>query len=627
MFVPVLSDLLVADLVNWAWLLAFPGVWPLGAALLTAVVRPKRSGLLQKAEAAIARECSDGYVVVGSGGHVVSFNAVAASLLLPQSLAGGRLISEILPKYAAPAAAACARGESWQGTVTLPGGGLLAISVNPIGDGRGAPLGALILFRSPIVQAAAVSAMADGEDSFRKAFEANPFPLTITRAATFEILIANQAALTFLESTPDELTGACMLDFYANPGQRARLMSALNACGMVTDMLMAFRTHGGKTRWAVVNAFPLDFNGEACLLAGFADITDRKRGETALAQRARELTALHETSLIVSSQAETSTLMSTVVERTTELLGASGGGIYLPAADREAFVLAAGSTLSVGPAGLEVAKGSGIVGLAARKSTVEVVENYAGWAGRAGELPDDFSGRVLAAPLRLGDRVLGVLLITGSVPGPFTSDELQLVQLFGEQAAIALENARLYAEVQRLAVIDELTGFHNRRGLFSHGEQEVKRSARYARPVSAIMLDVDHFKDVNDRYGHPAGDEVLRRVAECVRSSARAVDITGRYGGEELVLLLPETGMSGAAQIAERLRAAISAMTVKTGGQCIAVTASFGVSTLCASTPDLVTLLDHADRAMYDAKQSGRNRVCWFREEGMSQSAPVHRAI
>jgi diguanylate cyclase (GGDEF)-like protein len=610
--------LLSADPGAWSWSLAFPGgVFPthLAAplvvwALLAAAILPGSSELVRKARERISRECSEAYLVVGHDGAIADFNPAGATLLERTPLTTGQPVSAILPDVAGPALAACARGEPWLGSVTCPGGSTLAASVTSICDARGNPLGALVVMRPSTSQESKASAPASGEDNFRKAFEANPFPLTITRTATSEILLANHAALDFCEIPADELATTYLTDFYANPGQRARLISALKACGMVNDMLIAFRTRGGKTRWAVVNAFPFDFNGEPCLLSGLADMTDRKRAEDALAQRARELTALHETSLIVSSQSETSTLMTTVVERTTELLGATGGGIYLLQTDQQTLALTAGSTLPLGWAGLVVALGSGIAGIAALKGAAQVVENYHEWAGKAGELSDGFAGRVLATPLKFRDRVMGVLVIAGAVPGPFTSDELQLVQLFAEQASIALENARLYSEVQRLAVIDELTGFHNRRGLFAYGEREVRRSARYSRPLSAIMLDLDHFKAVNDRYGHPAGDEVLRRVAECIRARARAVDIAGRYGGEEVVLLLPETGLSGAVLIAERLRLAIADTTIETAGHSITVTASFGVATLSASTPDLGALLDQADRALYDAKESGRNRVC-----------------
>ena len=142
---------------------------------------------------------------------------------------------------------------------------------------------------------------------------------------------------------------------------------------------------------------------------------------------------------------------------------------------------------------------------------------------------------------------------------PFTPVSMIFATLLaasGLAAAIALENARLYAEVQQLVVVDELTGLYNRRGLVQFGEREFTRSARFARPLSALMIDLDHFKTVNDTYGHAAGDRVLRQVADCLRSKTRSVDILARYGGEELLLLLPEADLAQATQVAERLRLA-----------------------------------------------------------------------
>lgn len=162
----------------------------------------------------------------------------------------------------------------------------------------------------------------------------------------------------------------------------------------------------------------------------------------------------------------------------------------------------------------------------------------------------------------------------------------------------------------RLANTDSLTGLANRRRFMEALDQEVERSHRYRRSLSLVMLDLDHFKDVNDTYGHPAGDEVLRSTADVLRSVSREIDLPARIGGEELALLLPETDPEGARVVAERVRERMEAVEHESPqGEPFTVTGSLGVATLSGDEMDQEGLLHVADRALYDAKEAGRNRV------------------
>jgi diguanylate cyclase (GGDEF)-like protein/PAS domain S-box-containing protein len=158
------------------------------------------------------------------------------------------------------------------------------------------------------------------------------------------------------------------------------------------------------------------------------------------------------------------------------------------------------------------------------------------------------------------------------------------------------------------ALTDPLTGLHNRRGL--EGRSEALHFRPGGAPVTQvwIMVDIDHFKRVNDTYGHEAGDEVLKAVAEALRSTARGADLVARFGGEEFVLVLPDTSAELAVRIAERLRLAIEALSTDVGGQVIRVTASFGVAQRAAQDSQL-EVLERADAALYSSKKDGRNRV------------------
>ncbi len=170
----------------------------------------------------------------------------------------------------------------------------------------------------------------------------------------------------------------------------------------------------------------------------------------------------------------------------------------------------------------------------------------------------------------------------------YQAEQVELLTLFAGQAALALQNAHLFSEMQQLAVTDELTKIANRRYLFTLGEQEIKRARRFNRPLSATMFDLDYFKEINDVYGHLVGDQILYEVACRCKDFIREFDILGRYGGDEFLILLPETDLSDARRIARRLSQHIAATTVTANKKLISLTACFGVVSL---TPDIMDML------------------------------------
>jgi diguanylate cyclase (GGDEF)-like protein len=175
----------------------------------------------------------------------------------------------------------------------------------------------------------------------------------------------------------------------------------------------------------------------------------------------------------------------------------------------------------------------------------------------------------------------------------------------------AEELKQINTTIQQQAITDDLTGLYNRRGLVEFGRREVERALRFSRPLSAIMLDIDRFKLVNDRYGHPLGDIVLRQLSECCRGNVRTIDIVGRYGGEEFFILLPEADLSQAVQVAERLRQLLAELDVQSPQGEIRITVSAGVATLTPEVHTLEALIAQTDRELYRAKNAGRNRVAY----------------
>ena len=209
---------------------------------------------------------------------------------------------------------------------------------------------------------------------------------------------------------------------------------------------------------------------------------------------------------------------------------------------------------------------------------------------------DDF----LAKPLDMGELVarLNVARRILTMQGELRAHADQLAQM---QRVLEAQNHAL----AELATTDALTGLKNRRHFFEAIVAGLALAGRDGLPVSVAMLDVDHFKSFNDTYGHPAGDEVLRRVASSLRSAVRAHDLVARYGGEEFIVLMPSTDAGGAMQVAERLRAAVAAGPWADRP----ITASIGVATATVPTTDAAALVDAADRALYRSKQAGRDRA------------------
>ena len=223
------------------------------------------------------------------------------------------------------------------------------------------------------------------------------------------------------------------------------------------------------------------------------------------------------------------------------------------------------------------------------------------------------SVHALAVPMLAlpgGSEFLGVLSIARH-RRLFSREEEELLQYLAGQAVVSIENATLHEKVERQAVTDELTGLANLRAFHSILESEIERARRFHTPLALVMLDLDNFKQINDEYGHQQGDEVLALVADVLRDFSRDIDAPARYGGEELAVVLPQTGAEGAAQLAERMREAVDRLEVPRvdGDGMLHLQASFGVAALPESAVDRGGLIAAADAALYRAKRAGRNRV------------------
>ena len=226
----------------------------------------------------------------------------------------------------------------------------------------------------------------------------------------------------------------------------------------------------------------------------------------------------------------------------------------------------------------------------------------------------------VTVPILVDEQIIGFLNLYSRAAGFYQPEHASRLQAFANQASIAIRNARLFAEVERLATVDALTGLYNRRGLFELGRREIQRVQRFKRPLSILFIDIDHFKQFNDLYSYAVGDQMLQAVANCLRQNVRDVDLVARYGGEEIVVLLPELEPEGCLEVAERLRATIEKMRVPTVHGDLSVTVSIGPATFFPQfgrtqqlagkeVENLSALIEQAGHMVHLAKAAGRNRV------------------
>ena len=210
----------------------------------------------------------------------------------------------------------------------------------------------------------------------------------------------------------------------------------------------------------------------------------------------------------------------------------------------------------------------------------------------------------IAIPLITQGIVIGVLNVEG-----LDSEMLEKFLIVSRQFSLEIEKVQLYETVQESAVTDGLTGIFVRRYFLEMFKEEFKRSFRYNFKLSLLMIDLDHFKECNDKFGHLVGDAILKEVTGVLRQNVREIDLLGRYGGEEILILLPETDQKGAVLVAQRLREAISNQTFKAYDELLKMTISIGVSTFPDDAALDTELIESADQALYEAKRQGRNQV------------------
>lgn len=347
-------------------------------------------------------------------------------------------------------------------------------------------------------------------------------------------------------------------------------------------------------------------------------MSDSERLVELLARRNAELASLLEIGKTLISSLELRDVLQSIMSQVERLLQPKTWSLLL--VDEETNELC--FEIAVSPVarelkGIRLKMGEGIAGWVAQTGQpllISDVSQDTRFASRVAEEVEYPVSSILCVPLKIRNRVLGVIELINTVgERAFDDGDLPLLGAVADFAAIAIDNARNYKQVSELVVTDDLTGLHNARHFHELLEYELERSRRYKSQVSLIFFDLDHFKGVNDRFGHLVGSRMIAEVGQLVKRHIRSSDRAARYGGDEYVVVLPNTGRQGAMSVAnnllERFR---SHLFLTDSKERIPITASFGVATFPDDAHDRTSLIRAADSAMYVAKETGRNRVTYF---------------
>ncbi len=327
----------------------------------------------------------------------------------------------------------------------------------------------------------------------------------------------------------------------------------------------------------------------------------------------KDLTNLRSSAVEIAAHLDLNQLLKSILQHGIGLLNADGGELLILDESTNELEVAAVLNLDAAPIGSRFKVGEGAAGQAVKQRKPVVMEDYSTWQHRLQIYQESPVKSTIVTPLIVGGKVIGTIGIFHTEANViFSQDDQNLLSIFTQHAAIALNNAFLFDRVQAMARMDEVTGLMNRRALNEIGHYEVERALRLKRPIAVAMLDLDNFKQINDQHSHLIGDRVLKDFASFLRENVRNIDILGRFGGDECIIIMPETDRESALNAIERIHTGLNQAVFCIENLEFHLRASFGIVAYETNPPSLEILLEQADSAMYAAKQDGRNCVRVF---------------
>jgi diguanylate cyclase (GGDEF)-like protein len=344
------------------------------------------------------------------------------------------------------------------------------------------------------------------------------------------------------------------------------------------------------------------------------DVSEQHKTELALSQSNEETTIINRISLSITSGLEMTQVVKALHKQCSHV--APIDIFYVALYDEQKSLINIPIYYEHGRYHIgqlrDISEHPGILGnVIARRRTIYLRDSVNPITRPIKEPPKDGQREMsfVGIPLITRDRVVGVMAIQNYQANAYLEEQIRLLERIAVHAAIAIENARLYSEVQRLAIVDELTGIYNYRGLLELGSREVERAQRFSRPLSLLFFDLDDFRNFNNTYSHATGNVVLKNVVVICQNLLRSVDILTRYGGDEFVAILPETNLTDAENVAIRLAKEVAENPVSTPHGLLSVTISIGVTSLTAKRSSLSALLERANQAEHQAKKDKKGIV------------------
>jgi diguanylate cyclase (GGDEF)-like protein/PAS domain S-box-containing protein len=365
--------------------------------------------------------------------------------------------------------------------------------------------------------------------------------------------------------------------------------------------------------WVSERVTSIEYGGYRAILGTLTDITERKMAESLYVEHTKQLEALFSLVTGASRTLDLNALLEGVLKRTTEAVRAKAGAVFLIDQQHNELMLRSSHGFS-DEFCRRVAKmkvGRGFAGRVALSGKPSVVSNSSHDKESAQIfLSGEGIESLCSVPILVNEEVLGVICVGKSDLSQFAKQNVRLLSSIAAQIGIAIVNAQLYEKTARMAFTDELTGLYNRRFLTEELERELGRARRKQTQLSLLMIDMDGLKSINDRFGHHHGSALLKQLGSIIKANTRVSDVAARYGGDEFVLLAPDTNSTEAAEIGERLRAEANSYRAEIDGWETGLTISVGIATFPAHGSDSEKLLRKADEALYEAKRAGKNRVC-----------------
>lgn len=350
------------------------------------------------------------------------------------------------------------------------------------------------------------------------------------------------------------------------------------------------------------------------------------RGQMRMHQRTREYAALIEISKSLSSRLDLTYRLNTTIEAAKEIVDYDACFIFLVEAGERRATVKGVKGYDAGIIDHTFSLTNGLLSIIVKNRQILLFSDAMGpgvdnkpVSQKSKIFPDSCriqidSHSFMGVPMVIESRVLGVVLFASNRENAFTTYDRHLLSIMCNYVAASIAEAQTHAQVEKMAITDGLTGIFNHRRFQERLQEEFDRTARHPEPFSLLLIDIDHFKKINDLHGHPAGDAVIKTVARVLTKTIRKVDTVARYGGEEFIVLLVKSNSKLALQMAERIRKAVEAASIEWQGKRIEATVSVGIAAQPEDALKREDLIAFADRALYASKQSGRNRSTLYKD-------------